>query len=226
MDQPAEQEAPPPRRGRVVGETVRRWLPRALFESFLIVFSVLLALWLSQWNERRATEQRVVEVRQFFAQELRANREMVRSQYYLPHHRRLRGGLEAVMSETVPMAGKRAAVEALYRNGIRFPAFRDAVWRSISGGEVLEHMKPEEVFMLADIYRMQDQLGHSGLAFYPTLLQTPGDLMDVDVAQGKALTLMLYMSDLVAGEEQLLPMYDRAIASLEGASASGRESPR
>ena len=39
----------------------REWLPKILVESFLIAFSILLALWVDDWKEVRENQQKVRE---------------------------------------------------------------------------------------------------------------------------------------------------------------------
>lgn len=50
----------------------RRWLPRALFESGLIIFSVVLALALTGWAEDRRMSRRADDMRGFLIEEMKA----------------------------------------------------------------------------------------------------------------------------------------------------------
>ncbi len=70
MSPPPSPEAAPPARPSALRRW-RRWAPRAVFESLLIVFSVILALGLTNWAEDRRTEHRVAEMRQFLIAEPR-----------------------------------------------------------------------------------------------------------------------------------------------------------
>lgn len=59
-------DAPPPPSRPAPRRNWRRWGPRALFEGALIVFSVILALALTNWAEDRKIDAEVAEARAFF----------------------------------------------------------------------------------------------------------------------------------------------------------------
>lgn len=67
-------DGPAPRRIKLPS-----WWPRALAESLLIVFSVVLALAVSEWADGRRTAARVAEMRGFLIEEIRANRTLLTS---------------------------------------------------------------------------------------------------------------------------------------------------
>lgn len=50
------------------------WLPRVLFESFLIVISILVALGLDEWREKRQDDETIRQALISFASEIRQNR--------------------------------------------------------------------------------------------------------------------------------------------------------
>ena len=53
------------------------WMPRVLFESFLIVISILVALALDEWRDQRADDETVRQSLQNFVSEIRQNRARV-----------------------------------------------------------------------------------------------------------------------------------------------------
>src|SRR5262249_35976830 len=73
------------------------WGPPAAFQSVAIVFSILLALALNGWMENARTATRVAEARAAFVAEVRANRALLLSDAFMPHHRRM---LEALSHAT------------------------------------------------------------------------------------------------------------------------------
>ena len=129
----------------------RRWLPRAAFESVLIIFSVVLALMLADWADRRRTAHEVAQVRGFFIEEIRANRAILVSAPILPHHRRLREIFSNVSEGDVTQAQAMAAYGQVFQTGIHVAPLRDAVWRSAETGDLLGEMPIEDLFLLADI---------------------------------------------------------------------------
>lgn len=209
MDEPT---APLPRRRPIVW---RRWLPRAVFESVLIVFSVILALALTDWAERRRTAAEVAEVRAFFIQEIRANRAILVSEAILPHHRRLR----TLFSQTpvgpdLTPAQAMQPFNATFETGIHVPPLRDAVWRSAGTGDLLGEMPIEQVFVLADAYAAQTRLMNTSTGFIATVPALLGGLESGDGVRAAVMAGQLHLGDVVAGEEDLVRLYDRALAAL------------
>lgn len=211
MDEPSPTESP--RRRRPIAW--RRWLPRAVFESVLIVFSVVLAMWVSDWSNQRRTAAEVAELRDFFVQEIRANRAILVSDRILPHHRRLLGVFnETAGSETLTVAGAMAAYGAVWETGIHIPTLRDAVWRSAGTGDLLGEMPIEDVFVLADVYTAQAHLMETSTGFVANM---PPLLAGLEKGEGvRAAVVMgqLHLGDVVASEEGLVQLYDRALIAL------------
>lgn len=206
---------PAPAAVRRVALRWRRWLPRAVFESVLIVFSVVLALMLADWADRRRTAHEVAQVRAYFVEEIRANRAILLSQPILPHHRRLRGVFADVDEGAVTQEQVTAAYLQVFQTGIHVPPLRDAVWRSAETGDLLGEMPIEELFLLADIYKAQAAIGGLSHGFVGGL---PGLLSGLENGDGVRAALMagqLHLGDVVAGEEGLVRMYDRALAALD-----------
>ena len=193
----------------------RRWLPRAAFESVLIVFSVVLALMLADWADRRRTAAEVAEVRAFFIEEIRANRAILLSDPILPHHRRLRTAFGTANEGEATQAKAMQAYGQVFRSGIHVPPLRDAVWRSAETGDLLGEMPIEDLFLLADIYKAQTTLAELSNGF---IAGTPAVLSALESGQGvraAIVTGQLHLGDVVTSEEGLVMMYDRALAKLD-----------
>lgn len=215
MTEPAP--AAPPR--RPLFARWRRWLPRAVFESVLIVFSLLLALALTGWVEDRRTAHRVAEMRGFLIQEIRANRDELRLPYYVPHHERLKLGFAragGMPNMTVTRRSAEPAITALFGGGgLHLAAPQDAVWTSVSSSDLFEHMEPQEVFMLAQVYRAQESLENTNRAGYENAIGLLDILSDEDDAHRQMMRMTLYLEDLIQQETNLLRLYDRALAELD-----------
>jgi hypothetical protein len=215
MDEPSPAERPTRRRPIAW----RRWLPRAVFESVLIVFSVILALAVTDWANQRRTAVEVAEVRGFFIEEIRANRAILVSDPILPHHRRLLEVFnETADSETLTVAGAMAAYGAVFETGIHIPPLRDAVWRSAGTGDLLGEMPIEDVFVLADVYAAQAHLMETSTGFVSNMPPLLAGLEKGEGVRAAVLTGQLHLGDVVATEEGLVALYDRALIAL-GAEA-------
>ena len=218
MSPPPSPVAAPPARPSALRRW-RRWAPRAVFESVLIVFSVILALGLTNWAEDRRTEHRVAEMRQFLIAEIRNNRDELASDNYIPRHTQLKlafanGGGMPGMAATAQTA--RPALDQLFGGGgLQLAATRNAVWTSVSASDLFEHMEPEEVFLLAGVYHAQESLDSVNRAGYENAIGLLNILSDDGNANREMMRMTLYLEDLVQQERNLLRIYDQALARLD-----------
>ena len=186
------------------------WLPRVLFESLLIILSVVLALFLDDWRQDRERAERVAQARGHFVREVCANRDRLVSDEYLPYHRRAREvwrGLGALPNPTE--ADVREANKVVY-TGFHLITFREAVWRSVSESALMEHIAPEEVFMLADVYRQQELIDAMNTSMMNAWRQpTEASLKDSITATNG------WLGDVYYAELKLLKLYDQALKELD-----------
>ncbi len=198
----------------------RPWLLKGAFESALIVLSVIVAMAVSQWADDQKTAARVKEMRGFLRAEIQANRDLVAHPDALPHHERLKrvfgesiGSLEAPVSREAAMG----AARNLFATGLHPAPVSDAVWTSLSGGELMEHMDPQEVFMLAALYRAQGNLEDMNLAGYEAATGLIDLLATGDGAKARLMRTLLMLEDMTTQEKQLIALYDQALAELDDA---------
>lgn len=202
----------------------RFWVPRAVLEAGLIVLSLLLALWLSDWQDQRRIERDVAETRQALIEEIQANREMLISDHYMGHHQRLSQDLQRTLNTTDDLDDLREGAFALYRSGIHLPGLRDTAWRTASTTGVVQHMDRTELAALTDVYGAQDALTRAVTAYYPHLLQLPHYANDASQLQGALVGVMMFMGDLNANEREIVASQTEALVAL-GAEEEGFEAP-
>ena len=194
---------------------IQEWGPRAIFECLLIVFSIILALAISNWALDEQMKGRVSEARSYFAQEIRANRDLLKSDAFLPHHERLHAGLVQVDTDHLVSPDQaRAAVAPIYATGIHMAQLREVVWRTYSGSEVMEHMPPRVVFALNDAYIAQQQISALQTAYYPVLSALPGQIAIEHDLRGAIVSLQLHHGDVIGSEENAINRYNAALAVL------------
>ena len=198
------------------------WAPRALAESLLIVFSVVLALAVSEWADGRRTAARVKEMRGYLIEEIKANRAALASDRYLPHHQRLKqifGRATGVPGQTVSRQQAEPALQALFKTGLHQASLQDAVWTSVSSGDLLAELRPREMFALAGLYRMQANSATLNRSGYENAL----GLLDVMSEPGSAarpmMRMTLFLEDLVVHERNLIARYDTTLKVLGEAPA-------
>jgi len=198
----------------------RPWLVKGAFESALSILSVIVAMAVSQWADDQKTAARVKEMRGFLRAEIQANRDLIAHPDALPHHERLKqvfgesmGSLEAPVSREAAVG----AARSLFATGLHPTHVSDAVWTSLSGGELMEHMDPREVFMLAALYRDQGNLDDVNLAGYEAATGLVELLATGEDAKVRLMRTLLMLEDMVAQERRLIALYDQALAELDDA---------
>lgn len=195
-------------------------MPRVVVESVLIVFSVLLALGVDQWREDRELAREVEEARVAFANEIKGNRDLLTSDRYHGHHKRMWAHYRALTqaanaNDEARLAELRAITEAQFSNGVWPTPLRDAVWRSFSQTGIVRHMKSSEVFLLADAYREQDAIDRWHHRMFDIWSQPSADIDRPEFRRSKIDTTRSYLADVVAAEERLLKRYAEVLAQLE-----------
>lgn len=193
------------------------WTARAVFEAVLIVFSVVLALAANGWVEDRRTAARVEDMRGFLAAEIRQNRASLQSPELLPHHEDLKrkfGRAAGRQSDPVDEEATRIAMQTLFDTGLHPPELRDPVWTSVSQGDLIEHMAPEEVFALAEAYKAQREVEDWTDQAAAAAISLLDMLDDPRTAKLRLSQMTLLLEDVASRERRLVALYDRALARL------------
>ena len=198
----------------------RSWLPRVLVESALIVFSVLLALAVDQWRDNRDLQRQVREARAAFAQEIRGNRDLLNSDRYLPHHKRLwahyRTMGEAVdAGDQARLAELNTVKSSIFNTGVWPTPLRDVVWRTFAQADLLRHMRPVEIFALTDAYREQAMVDAWHNRMFTIWSEPRSDKESPGYVKSEIHSTRSYLADVVAGEERLLKRYEEVLTLLE-----------
>jgi hypothetical protein len=121
-------------------------LSRALFESALIVFSILLALAINGWKENRDNERLARHALANFEREIQENSDRVERS--IPYHSHL---LEAfTKSHTV--------AEVPGWRGISSPILQDTAWQTALATNALGQIRYDTVSALSRVYTSQKGL--------------------------------------------------------------------
>ena len=187
-----------------------RWLPRALFESLFIVISLLLALAANEWRDRRARITRVAEVRSAFANEIRANHDLLLSEPMLAHHKKLQAEYRR-LNETGS-----AEPGSAFDTGLHPAPLRDATWHGFSLSGTLVDFAPVEVILLSDIYRAQDSLEKLNSNYIAAIREPRADHETLEYKRDLNRSLFMYLNDVVPMEDGLVRQYERALDTLAG----------
>lgn len=195
------------------------WAPRLIAESFVVIFSVLLALAVDEWRSNRSLQRQVAQARSAFAEEMAGNQKMLLGDFGKPYHDRmwqtyknLYAGYYANDQEKVAAANREISTH--FNTGVHPPPLRDAVWRSLSQSDLIRHMKPDELFLLADVYREQEQLDRAFRRMLDVWLEPSPFKKDPAYLEDDADVTRLFLSDVVSAEDRLLKRYEEGLALL------------
>jgi len=187
----------------------RSWLSDLIIQPFMIVLSILAALAVNNWQESRALAKRVADARTAFANEISANRQLLVSSDYLPHHRRLRADYGKAQPQGAPDP------HTFFDTGVHPAPLRDSVWRMLSGTDTLMRLPPDFALTLTDIYRLQDSIAKSNEGFLNSLIAPRSDRETPAYTKDVATSISMFLNDLVPAEERLIADYDRALERLK-----------
>ena len=197
------------------------WLPRALFESVLIVFSILLALAMNEWQQDRERVHVVHRSILLLEREIRRNESSLTDQ--VPYH----AGLRVVLHKGV--GGDGVATVAAYREVMQEfePAsFINSAWSTAMATGSLANMDFELVSAISLTYGIQSRLEQ----IYAT---GPADLMQSGKLTQENLPTTIsaasrYIDDVTAREDELEGVYKQAlqiIATYKKAAGLGDSAP-
>jgi len=186
----------------------KRWLPRLVVESVVVMVSILVALVVDEWQEERAAEATVQWSLQSIRHELEHNREVLEetSQY----HQALADTLLSLVA-----SGASAIDEGVRPHGwLMTPQLTSAAWHGANATRATADMPASVVLTLAGVYQKQDQYLARREAVFSVLYATA---MERNTANLLPMFRPLagIVNDVAAWESLLLPMYDRAIEELD-----------
>ncbi len=184
------------------------WLPRALFESVLIVFSILLALGLDQWKEDQEIEALVSRSIASFERELRTNK--LRLEDVSAYHR----GLEQVLRQQSEDTQRRSVKE--FRDvmaALEPPAFFSSAWQTALATGGLGRMNFELVSALSLTYGMQLRFEDSYRTESRVLL-APASLND-ETLELTIFYAARFVADVTRSEAELVVFYEQTLALID-----------
>lgn len=193
--------------------TTTVWLPRVLFESALIVLSILVALGLDEWRENREDEETVQLALSNFASELQQNQARVEDA--APFNQGLRNVMRnryesndiGSVTEFVNMVESYAPV-----------VLQSTAWETALATGSLAKMDYHLVSALSLTYSLQNRyqlFGRSGMAE----LTSPQNLSDekLDLAVYNSIR---YLDNITRMEEELRVVYSEAYSVVQAARTS------
>jgi type II secretory pathway pseudopilin PulG len=200
----------------------RGWAGRMLFESLMIMLSILAALGVSQWQGARQDKKLAQQATASFDQELSANRARLRE--LIPYHEHIRDQLLALDSAgAVHSFADMGKIQGFH--GFR-PAFLlETAWRTAVATGALSKLDYHLVSRLSTTYTLQERIDEMNQATLPAMLSGAA-LADANAAT-TVRTAGTYLVDIVGLEHEVLDAYDHMVPALEpGHAAPGEAKQR
>ena len=187
---------------------LRSWLLRVLFESILIVFSILLALGLNEWQNDNEKQRLVDRSILAFEREIQQNEAILAD--LVPYH----AGLRDVLHKRAE--GVEPGTVAEYRDiiqGFKPAALFSSAWGTAVATGSLANMDYELVSALSLTYGIQ-------LRFDEVYGNGSNDLLRPGIVTKESLPATLYaagryMDDVTAAEGELQAVYTQALQTIK-----------
>lgn len=181
------------------------WLAEVIVQSIAVTVSILLALWVDQWKQRRAARDLATESMSNFAKEIRQNE--ARLDDVLPYHEGLRSMLQQVESSH-SVHTQAEFQSAIGIDGLRPPSLLQTAWQTAVATGALTHLDYETVAALSLTYTLQDRFREDSRAGFQSVMQAsdfrPGE---GDMAVHSADN---YLREVVNSETDLRATYAQA----------------
>jgi hypothetical protein len=194
-------------------KTTATWLPRVLFESTLIVLSILVALGLDEWRENREDEENVQLALSNFASELQQNQ--ARIEDAAPFNR----GLRNVLRNRYQTDDIRSVDEFVNMVESYVPVvLQSAAWETALATGSLAKMEYSLVSALSLTYSLQNRyqlVSRSGMAE----LTSPQNLSEQKLNLA-VYNSIRYLDNITNMEEELGVIYEEAFLVIQSVRAT------
>jgi hypothetical protein len=199
--------------------TTSEWLPRVLFESFLITMSILVALALDEWREDRQDDEMVQQALSNFVSEIQQNQARIDDAvpFNLGLLNVLRNRYDAKdigsIDDYVNMVESYAPAD-----------LRTTAWETALATGSLAKMDYSLVSNLYFTYSKQNRYQvatRSGMSDLTSLQNLSGDRLDLATYNS-----IRYLGDITSMEAELTSIYNEALRVIGGAVTSADGDPQ
>ena len=181
------------------------WLAEVIVQSIAVTVSILLALWVDQWKQRRAARDLAIESMSNFVTEIQKNEAKLDD--VLPYHQALLSML------TQEESSRSIHTQAQFQSAVgidplRPPSLLETAWQTAVTTGALTHLDYGTVAALSFTYTLQDRFREDSRAGFQSIMQTsdfpPGG---ADMAVHSADN---YLREVVNSENDLRATYAQA----------------
>ncbi|MEP1095283.1 MAG: hypothetical protein ABJG78_09245 [Cyclobacteriaceae bacterium] len=187
-----------------------------IIEALLIVFTVLLALTLSEWRSSIKQEDTKKAVLNNIIREIKSNKEDLESkmEYHLEMSKKLNNYVQSdgLWSTLTYSSGIEAMIQIMEK-GLLNPTLQSGAWRSAELSGIVNTFDFETILILSAVYQVQHEGPEST---WKTMAGHFGNPFSYEPKNAKLLARMLQLgfSELYAQERSLVSSYQNALEAL------------
>lgn len=193
--------------------TLRASLPKLLFESLLIVFSILLALAVSQCSDRRSREERAEVALRNIRSEITTNAASLRQS--VPYHREMLARLDVLLTDSVAEVRSQSMFETLAKiapRGLQPPTLSSTAWDMAIMTDAVSRTDYTRVYALSRLYQLQKVGVEATVPRLGELIFSRESFRGAEDALPSLFLLQLILNELVTQEQYLLERYTAELA--------------
>jgi hypothetical protein len=195
---------------------LRTALPKLLFESVLIVFSILLALSVSECSERSNRQERAEVALDNIRAEIASNAASLRR--IVPYHQQMLARLDLLLADSASVLRSQGVIGTISRiapEGLQPPTLGSTAWGIATTTDAISRIDYAQVYVLSRLYQIQHMGVETTVPRLSELLLSRETFQTEQDPLPSLRLLQLILNELVTQEQFLLQRYTEVLGANE-----------
>jgi hypothetical protein len=193
---------------------LRTALPKLLFESVLIVFSILLALSVSECSERSNRQERAEVALDNIRAEIASNAASLRR--IVPYHQQMLARLDLLLADSASVLRSQGVIGTISRiapEGLQPPTLGSTAWGIATTTDAISRIDYAQVYVLSRLYQIQHMGVETTVPRLSELLLSRETFQTERDPLPSLRLLQLILNELVTQEQFLLQRYTEVLGA-------------
>ncbi len=193
---------------------LRTALPKLLFESVLIVFSILLALSVSECSERSNRQERAEVALDNIRAEIASNAASLRR--IVPYHQQMLARLDLLLADSASVLRSQGVIGTISRiapEGLQPPTLGSTAWGIATTTDAISRIDYAQVYVLSRLYQIQHMGVETTVPRLSELLLSRETFQTEQDPLPSLRLLQLILNELVTQEQFLLLRYTEVLGA-------------
>jgi len=193
---------------------LRTALPKLLFESVLIVFSILLALSVSECSERSNRQERAEVALDNIRAEIASNAASLRR--IVPYHQQMLARLDLLLADSASVLRSQGVIGTISRiapEGLQPPTLGSTAWGIATTTDAISRIDYAQVYVLSRLYQIQHMGVETTVPRLGELLLSRETFQTEQDPLPSLRLLQLILNELVTQEQFLLQRYTEVLGA-------------